>query len=431
MHKHFPRVLVLLFTLCCTISGQQSNDKEPAKIEAGIHFTSFTTGPRDPQIFNPEDHARSEAGAGARFGYNLTRYLALEAEVNFFPNENQATFVSGGNLLQGQFGAKVGKRWNKVGLFAKGRPGFLNFSQVITQTGTQSFTSGGQTLTFPIFGIERRNFFSLDVGGVLEFYPSRRILVRFDAGDTIVRQGDNPLAPFGLNTQQSRYAHKFQFSSGIAFRFLNPESPDDVDTSSQSSGERKFEVGAQFSSLGIREFEYSLNPANPNATVFLGTNNQQGLGGRFTYHFVPSFAAEVQADFYPGHIGSYAGGTAGGEIWQVQAGAKVGKRFRKWGLFGKARPGIVSFSDTFLSANPQSFDLFPVGRTTYFSLDIGGVLEFYPSPRIVARFDGGDTMIRYGGGELGRFFNPPVPSPPAPYEFRHNFQFSAGVGFRF
>ena len=136
MRKHFPRVLVLLFTLCFTVSGQ-SNDKEPAKIEAGIHFSSFTTGPRDPQIFAPNDHARSEAGAGARFGYNLTRYLALEAEVNFFPNENQATFVSGGNLLQGQFGAKVGKRWDKVGLFAKGRPGFLNFSQVITQTGTQ------------------------------------------------------------------------------------------------------------------------------------------------------------------------------------------------------------------------------------------------------------------------------------------------------
>lgn len=430
MRKHFPRVLVLLFTLCFTVSAQQSNDKEPAKIEAGIHFTSLTTGPRDPQIFAPQDHARSEAGAGARFGYNLTRYLALEAEVNFFPNENLATFVSGGNLLQGQFGVKVGKRWDKVGLFAKGRPGFLNFSQVITQTGTQSFTSGGQTITFPIFGIERRNFFSLDVGGVLEFYPSRRILVRFDAGDTIVRQGDNPLAPFGLNTEQARWAHKFQFSSGIAFRFLNPESPDDVDTS-QSSGERKFEVGAQFSSLSIREFEYSLNPANPNATVYLGTNNQQGFGGRLTYHFVPSFGVEVQADYYPGHIGNYAGSSAGGEILQVQAGAKVGKRFKKFGVFGKARPGVVSFSDTVLEPDFPANNLFPVGRTTYFSLDVGGVLEFYPSPRIVARFDGGDTMIRYGGSELGRFFIPAIPSPPAPYEFRHNFQFSAGVGFRF
>ncbi|HEU4766386.1 MAG TPA: outer membrane beta-barrel protein, partial [Pyrinomonadaceae bacterium] len=303
MQKHFPRVLVLLLTLCFTAAkhtnAQQANNKEPAKIEAGIHFSSFTLGPQDQQLLGFEDHARSEAGAGARVGYNITKYLAVEAEINFFPNENAPTFVSGGNLLQGQFGAKVGKRFDRFGIFAKGRPGFLNFSRVITQTGTQSFNVGGQTITFPTFGIERRNYFSLDVGGVVEFYPSRRVLVRFDAGDTIVHQGDNPLASLNLNTQQARFAHKFQFSSGIAFRFLNPESPDDVD-SSQSTGERKFEIGAQFSSLGIREFEYSLNPAMPNATVYIGTNNQQGLGGRLTYHFVPSFGVEVQGDFYPG-----------------------------------------------------------------------------------------------------------------------------------
>ena len=69
-------------------------------------------------------------------------------------------------------------------------------------------------------------------------------------------------------------------------------------------------------------------------------------------------------------------------------------------------------------------------RKNYFSLDVGGVLEFYPTRRIVARFDGGDTMIFYRSFEFPVFFFP-VQTFTAPSETLHNFQFNAGVGFRF
>ena len=270
----------------------------------------------------------------------------------------------------------------------------------------------------------------MDVGGVVEFYPSRRVLVRFDVGDTMVHKPDIP--PLASNAPElpGGIEHKLQFSSGIAFRFLNPGEADDT-APSQSSSERKFEVGGQFSSLGVRHFDYSINPATPNAVIFFGTNTQFGFGGRFGYNFVPSVAVEVQTDFYPGKIETFAGGGGGGRILQVQAGAKIGKRFEKFGLFGKVRPGAVSFSDAVIFDGFTANPLFHIDRRTYFSLDVGGVLEFYPSPRIVARFDGGDTMIRYGGVDLGFQFIPPVASPTTPYEFKHNFQFSAGVGFRF
>lgn len=431
MQKHVPLAVFLLLILCFAVAGQQTEpDKQkPAKIEVGIQFSALDIGPQDPRFSGFLDRT-SEAGGGVRIGYNLTKHIALEGEVNFFPNENFATFDRGGNLTQAQFGVKVGKRFDKFGLFAKARPGFLNFSQVFTQTGTQTVTFGGQTIVFPVFGIERRNFFSMDVGGVVEFYPSRRVLVRFDIGDTIVNEGELPVPPVGIIPLPGRVDHMFQFSLGIAFRFLNPGPADDAG-SSRSSSDRKFEVGGQFSSLGLRDFDYSLNPSMPTTTIFFGTNTQFGFGGRLTYNFIPSVAAEVQADFYPGKVERFAGDGAGGRILQVQAGAKVGKRFEKWGLFGKIRPGVVSFSDTLKFNGFSSNQLFSVGRSTYFSLDAGGVLEFYPSPRVVARFDGGDTMIRYGGAELGIRFIPAVDSPPAPFEFRHNFQFSAGVGFRF
>jgi hypothetical protein len=61
-------------------------------------------------------------------------------------------------------------------------------------------------------------------------------------------------------------------------------------------------------------------------------------------------------------------------------------------------------------------------------MDIGGVLEFYPSSRIVTRFDAGDTMIRFGSVALPFGFTELNVTPP---ETIHNFQFSAGVGFRF
>lgn len=431
MRKHVPLAISLLLCLCFTSPGQepQPDERKPAKIEVGIHFSALNIGQQDQRFSLTSDHV-SEAGAGVRVGYNLTRYLALEGEINFFPNENFATFDRGGNLTQSQFGVKVGKRFDKFGLFAKARPGFLNFSRVVTQTGTQTITSGGQSFTFPIFEIKRRNFFSLDVGGVVEFYPSRRVLVRFDVGDTMVHEGDLPAFAVGIPALPGGFEHKLQFSSGIAFRFLNPGEADDAGPS-QSSSERKFEAGGQFSSLGVREFHYSLNPASLDTPIFFRTNTQFGFGGRFGYNFVPSVAVEVQTDFYPGKIETFAGGSAGGRILQVQAGAKVGKRFEKFGLFGKVRPGAVSFSDAVIFEGFTSNPIFRIDRRTYFSLDAGGVLEFYPSPRIVARFDGGDTMIRYGGADLGFQFIPPVPSSPTPYEFRHNFQFSAGVGFRF
>jgi hypothetical protein len=70
-------------------------------------------------------------------------------------------------------------------------------------------------------------------------------------------------------------------------------------------------------------------------------------------------------------------------------------------------------------------------------VDVGGVLEFYPSRRIVVRFDGGDTIIRYNQRTFDFLVFPmgsttPVLTPiTQPAYTTHNFQFTAGVGFRF
>jgi len=68
-------------------------------------------------------------------------------------------------------------------------------------------------------------------------------------------------------------------------------------------------------------------------------------------------------------------------------------------------------------------------RKFYPSLDVGGVIEFYVSPRWMARFDIGDTIIRYGDLRLPGF------SISSPFiiegKTQHNLQLSSGIAFRF
>jgi hypothetical protein len=72
-----------------------------------------------------------------------------------------------------------------------------------------------------------------------------------------------------------------------------------------------------------------------------------------------------------------------------------------------------------------------------FAVDAGGVVEFYPSKRIVTRFDVGDTIIHFGRRRVdtvisdisGNTFTPFTFTRPA--KTTHNLQIMASVGFRF
>ncbi len=433
--QKFLFLTLLLLAVCFDADGQEPSPQEPAKIEVGVHFSLLHTGEPVDAFFGPFPPSKSEAGIGLRFGYNLNRSIAVEAETNFFPRPGFPSLNSGGRLFQAQFGVKAGKRFDRFGLFAKARPGFLSFGQVSTQTGSVSFPfqGNGPIVTFPILEPLRRNFFSLDLGAVVEFYPSRRVIARFDIGDTMVHFGEAPAHALADPEQLRLPAHKFQFSSGIAFSFLNPESTEDTGDDA-SPRERRFEFGVQFSTLNVQEFTYTFSTAGvPNDIELDGTNTQPGIGVRFGYNFTRIFAAEVQADYYPSDLGTFGFEAAGGKMFQVQAGAKVGKRFGPFGLFGKARPGAIVFSRTTYFEGFDRSNIFNpvlrfhIDRGTYFSMDVGGVLEFYPTSRIIARFDAGDTMIRYSKRLIPAF--PGVVE--APSALTHQLQFSAGVGLRF
>ncbi len=185
----------------------------------------------------------------------------------------------------------------------------------------------------------------------------------------------------------------------------------------------KREVGLHFTSLSF------------------GTDRTEaGLGARFTYNLTKSFALEAEGDVLP-HNSRFAGFRNGGRGLEGLFGVKAGKRFERFGIFGKARPGVISFTQGqggFIQTGTSgTFPFrFETRRATHFAADLGGVLEFYPSRRIVARFDAGDTIIRYGrttvnGLSTDGSGNTTIFPFPVNAETTHNFQFTAGVGFRF
>jgi hypothetical protein len=183
----------------------------------------------------------------------------------------------------------------------------------------------------------------------------------------------------------------------------------------------KFEVAAEFSSITKSNFD--------------GARTEAGLGGRLTFNINKSFALEAAVYYFPHSC--HTCDRTNGDTREGLFGVKAGKRFEKWGIFAKARPGFARFSqgDFNYVPAPPGVEVI-INSATHFALDVGGVIEFYPTKKIVTRFDGGDTMIRFnrrlinfpvfdGTGNIS-FFPYTLPATT-----RHNFQFSAGVGFRF
>jgi len=209
--------ILLLFT--CAHRAARAQSGETQKFEVAAQFSTLSID----QGFG----TRTEPGVGGRFTYNLTDNLALEAEGNFFPDNDSFSFRTGGRAVEGLFGVKIGKRYKRFGFFGKARPGFISFSRGVTEV----IPTGVTTDPFGAFDFRTRHLthFALDVGGVVEFYPSRRIFTRIDIGDTIMRFGQTTITTFSgliggpftpvLFSLPGDTTHNFQFSAGVGFRF--------------------------------------------------------------------------------------------------------------------------------------------------------------------------------------------------------------------
>jgi hypothetical protein len=198
--------------------GQAAPQSQQSKLEVGVQFSvlGITDANGLSDLF-----PRTELGVGGRLTYNLKRYLALEAELNFFPRNFRkfTTNFTGGRMTEGLLGVKAGIRKNKFGVFGKFRPGFESSGNAEIP----HFLNGDGPDRQNPFGFKplRATQLALDAGGVFELYPSRRTIIRFDAGDTIVRYPGVEFThfPAGSVVHETVCSHNLQFSAGIGIRF--------------------------------------------------------------------------------------------------------------------------------------------------------------------------------------------------------------------
>lgn len=198
--KFMLRAIVLagVLTIGEQISWAQS---DVPKVELGVYLTTMRLS----------ELKESDVGFGGRATLNLNAHVAVEGELNFFPRDLDG---HNGNRLQGLFGVKAGQRWEKFGLFAKARPGFMRFGEASQPVGCIAISP-------PPLGCllnAGKTEFAFDLGGVVELYPSKRTVVRFDLGDTMIRYR-GPFRRQGGGTANNLTSHNVQLNVGVGVRF--------------------------------------------------------------------------------------------------------------------------------------------------------------------------------------------------------------------
>lgn len=185
---------------------------------------------------------------------------------------------------------------------------------------------------------------------------------------------------------------------------------------SAQSASRTWDVSAQLSVLRLGEFDA------------LST----GIGGRVTKDLTKAVALDGEFVFVPRDTVSLLNSVGNGQVAGVRyerrrvdgfVGVKAGRRFDRVGIFAKVRPGFSRLTNTGADCTGDVCALMLLAVPDYkteFAVDLGAVLEFYGSDRLVARVDLGDAFIRHRGQAV-----------PGSSGSSHNFASKFGIGFRF
>jgi hypothetical protein len=156
-------------------------------ISAANALAQSTSGRGDvavqTSLLNSNASAGLSPGVGGRVTLDLWGGMALDGEATFFPNDDfhQGISVYRRSRTEGFLGVKVGYRGDRVGVFGKFRPG-------VTRLANRGLgcTGGEQCwLILPVAPVYESQF-AIDVGGIVEFYPTSRLVTRIDVGQLVV-----------------------------------------------------------------------------------------------------------------------------------------------------------------------------------------------------------------------------------------------------
>ncbi len=157
----------------------------------------------------------------------------------------------------------------------------------------------------------------------------------------------------------------------------------------------------------VRSQENRLDVAAILATTFQHEldSTDLGFGGRIGFQATPLFAIEAEMSFYPSNIPEGVPVTE--SRLEGLFGVKIGPRYDRFSVFGKARPGFVRFSSApepiaCIAIFPPPLNCVLARGETVLALDLGGGVELYPTERTLVRIDVSSLLLRYPGPAMTR-----------------------------
>ena len=156
----------------------------------------------------------TEAGFGARLSYRLSRWLAADGEVNFFPGDAGSPAFSG-SRLEGLAGIRGGPHLGRTGVFLALRGGAVRFSEApepfaciaIFPPPLVCTLAGGDTVP------------TMQLTGGFEMFPGDRVAVRVEAGDQLLHFSGPAFTADRQVIEKGFWSHNFKASASVGLRF--------------------------------------------------------------------------------------------------------------------------------------------------------------------------------------------------------------------
>jgi hypothetical protein len=147
-------------------------------------------------------------GYGFDFTYRFAKYAYFDSVANFFPGSG--SYGQHGGAQEGLVGLKLGRTLHNWGLFANVRNGFIHYDKALVPGSYSAYESTWR--------------YALDLGGTVEYYPSRKSTFRLNAGTQLIHylqsypDPNQPLTSV-LSTQYYTLQGSSYLSSGYVYRF--------------------------------------------------------------------------------------------------------------------------------------------------------------------------------------------------------------------
>jgi hypothetical protein len=411
-HRSLPRWCFLTCALGCAAVPVVRGQSPSSRFEVGGQFS-------DIKLIDINGNASFSPGFGGRFDWNITPRIALDTQIDFFPRSHPPSPQQGGHTMQlfaGVRGRFVQRR--RYAIYGLVRPGLTYSSRVISSFTATNLPGTQQAfLITPNFG--GATYFTLDLGGGVEFYPSDRWILRAEieaspyfVGNTAVNYISPPPEGIRVASSPGTVTDTWRVSTGMSYR------PGEVQPRGGTEGikPQRFEIGAQFNSLNFTW----INGVDHSST-------ELGAGLFASYNIWRFVYLDASVNFFPKDEDT-GGPNDGGRILQGFFGTREGFQVQRFGFFAKVRPGFMNYSRTLTGVSLTGPMSFRYSRATDFALDVGGVVEYYWTRRALLRFDVGDTLLYNSPRPFnvdGAVSYPPVPGR------RNSLQIGIGLGFRF